>query len=48
MSVRDSQLLVVTVFDPAAVPGVKKALEESALQLNARVEGQELLVPIPR
>lgn len=48
VSVRDAQLLVVTVFDPSAVPSVKKAIEDSALQLVPRAEGQEVLVPIPR
>eukprot|EP00887_Chlorella_sp_A99_P006226 scaffold3.g6226.t1 len=48
VSVRDAQLLAVTVFDPAAVHAVKKAVEESALQLSPRAEGQEVLVPIPR
>ncbi|PSC69617.1 ribosome recycling factor [Micractinium conductrix] len=48
VSVRDPQLLAVTVFDSDAVPAVVKAIAESPLKLNPRAEGQEVLVPIPR
>ncbi|KAL4422102.1 hypothetical protein ABPG77_001570 [Micractinium sp. CCAP 211/92] len=48
VSVRDPQLLVVTVFDSDAVPAVVKAVSESPLRLSPRAEGQEVLVPIPR
>ena len=30
------------------LPAIAKAIRESALQLNPRVEGQEVLVPVPR
>ncbi|EFN54273.1 hypothetical protein CHLNCDRAFT_135841 [Chlorella variabilis] len=48
VSVRDPQLLVITVFDVDAVPSVVKAVSESPLRLSPRAEGQEVLVPIPR
>lgn len=30
------------------LPAVEKAIRESPLQLNPRVEGQEVLVPVPQ
>ncbi|PRW59470.1 Ribosome-recycling factor [Chlorella sorokiniana] len=48
VSVRDPQLLAITVFDQDAVPSVVKAVAESPLRLSPRAEGQEVLVPIPR
>jgi ribosome recycling factor len=48
VSVRDPQLLAVTVYDADAVPSVVKAVSESPLRLTPRAEGQEVLVPIPR
>lgn len=46
--VRDPQLLAVTVFDPSTLGAVQKSIHDSPLQLNPVVEGQEVLVPIPR
>lgn len=48
ISVRDSQTLLVTAFDPSTMPAVEKAIRSSALNLNPRAEGQELVVPISR
>ena len=76
VSVRDSQLLAVSAFDPGVrapvgklhwwlecVPwshsdpatcmcqmlsAIEKAIRDSALQLNPRVEAQEVLVPVLR
>lgn len=47
VSVRDSHLLIVTLFDPGLVTMVVSAIAKSPLQLNPRVEGQEILVPVP-
>jgi ribosome recycling factor len=30
------------------VPALAKAIQDSKLQLNPRIEGQEVLVPVPR
>ena len=48
MLVRDPQLLAISVFDPASIDPLQKAIRESPLGLNPRAEGQEVLVPIPR
>ena len=48
VSVRDAQLLAVTVFDASTAEAVARAIAASPLQLSPRVEGQEVLVPIPR
>jgi ribosome recycling factor len=47
VSVRDSQLLAVTLFDPGLVDAVVAGIAQSPLKLNPRAEGQEILVPIP-
>uniref|UniRef100_A0A061QUD2 Ribosome-recycling factor, chloroplastic n=2 Tax=Tetraselmis sp. GSL018 TaxID=582737 RepID=A0A061QUD2_9CHLO len=49
VSVRSSQLLILSVYDPGAVDGVVRAIRESSLQLNANREGksQEIQVPVP-
>ena len=41
---------VTTMGEPRlqTLPAIAKAIRESALQLNPRVEGQEVLVPVPR
>ncbi|CAL8467186.1 g6722 [Coccomyxa elongata] len=48
VSVRDQQMLVVSAFDPQTLPNMEKAIRESPLQLNPKIEGQEVLVPVPR
>lgn len=48
ISVRDSQTLLVTAFDPSTVAAIEKAISSSTLSLNPRTEGQELVIPIPR
>jgi ribosome recycling factor len=48
VSVRDAQLLVVTLFDPATVEAVVAAIAHSPLRLTPRAEGQEVLVPVPQ
>ena len=47
VSVRDSQLLAVSLFDPGLVEAVVAGIAQSPLQLNPRAEGQEILVPVP-
>lgn len=47
VSVRDSQLLAVTLFDPGLVEAVVAGIAASPLRLNPRAEGQEVLVPVP-
>ena len=47
VTVRSPQLLAVTVFDPNLADSVASCISSSPLQFNARVEGQEVLVPIP-
>ncbi|CAK0736031.1 hypothetical protein CVIRNUC_000680 [Coccomyxa viridis] len=48
VSVRDSQMLAVSPFDPQALKLIEKAVRESPLKLNPRLEGQELLIPVPK
>jgi ribosome recycling factor len=48
VSVRDSHLLVVTLFDPTHMGAtVVSAIAKSPLKLTPRIEGQEILVPVP-
>uniref|UniRef100_A0A1D1ZPB5 Ribosome-recycling factor, chloroplastic n=3 Tax=Auxenochlorella protothecoides TaxID=3075 RepID=A0A1D1ZPB5_AUXPR len=47
-TVRDPQLLVFNVFDPQTLHSVENAIRDSPLGLNPRVEGQDLLIPVPR
>lgn len=48
VSVRSSQLLAVTCFDPNLASAVASCIEESPLKLRAQVENDgQLLVPIP-
>lgn len=47
VSVRDPQMLSVTVFDPDTAENVVKAIRDSPLQLNPVAEGSVVLVPIP-
>lgn len=47
VSVRSSQLLALSVYDPSTVDNVVKAIRNSPLQLNPSREGQEVLVPVP-
>ncbi|KAK9916955.1 hypothetical protein WJX75_009186 [Coccomyxa subellipsoidea] len=48
VSVRDNQMLVVSAFVPQTLQNIEKAIRESPLQLNPKLEGQEVLVPVPR
>ncbi|KAK9823660.1 hypothetical protein WJX72_004484 [[Myrmecia] bisecta] len=48
VTVRDAQLLAVTVFDPSTIPQVQKAIQSSPLSLVPEASGQEILVPVPR
>ena len=48
VSVRDSQLLAVTLFDPSQAGAVEKGIRQSPMGLNPGREGDVLLVPIPR
>lgn len=47
VSVRDSQLLAVSLFDPSLANAVVAGIAQSPLKLNPRAEGQEVLVPVP-
>jgi len=48
ISVRDAQMLAVSVFDPSTVQTVEKAIRDSPLGLNPTISNQEILVPVPR
>lgn len=48
VSVKDPQMLGVSVFDPETAEAVAKAIRECPMALNPSVEGSEVLVPIPR
>lgn len=47
VSVPESRLLTVTVWDSTATPAVEKAIRESGLGLNPMAEGTLIRVPIP-
>ncbi len=47
VSVPESRLLTVTVWDATATPAVEKAIRESGLGLNPMAEGTLIRVPIP-
>ncbi len=47
VSVPESRLLTVTVWDQTATPAVEKAIRESGLGLNPMAEGTLIRVPIP-
>lgn len=47
VTVRDAQLLVVTLFDAGLIDKVISCIEKSPLQLNPRKEGNDIFVPIP-
>ena len=47
VSVKSPQLLAVTVFDNSLVNSVASSIASSPLELNPKIEGQEILVPIP-
>ncbi len=47
VSVPESRMLSVQVWDKAVVSGVEKAIRNSSLGLNPIVEGQLLRIPIP-
>ena len=48
VSQRNASLLVVSVFDSIEVQSVVKAIRESPLKLQAKVESGEIHVPIPK
>ena len=48
VSVRDPQLLSVTLFDPSQLASVEKGIRQSPMALNPSREGDGLLVPVPR
>ncbi|KAG1672999.1 hypothetical protein FOA52_005929 [Chlamydomonas sp. UWO 241] len=45
---RSNHLLVVALFNQADAAAVVKAIQESPLELQARLEGKEVHVPVPR
>jgi len=47
VSVPDSRLLAVQVWDKSMVEAVEKAIRESGLGLNPVTEGQTIRVPLP-
>lgn len=48
VTVRTAQLLAVSVYDSGLTKAVEKAIRTSPLSLNPSVEGQDVLVPVPR
>ena len=48
ISTPDSQMLTVQVWDVANTKFVEKAIRESDLNVNPKVEGQTIRVPIPK
>ena len=44
---RDASTLVVNLYDTSLAPAVEAAVATSALGLSARVEGDQVVVPIP-
>ena len=44
---RDASTLVVNLYDTTLAPAVEAAVATSALGLSARVEGDQVVVPIP-
>ncbi|GBF92971.1 hypothetical protein Rsub_05807 [Raphidocelis subcapitata] len=48
VTVRNAQLLAVSVFDSGLVAAVSKAIQNSPLSLAPAVEGSEVLVKLPR
>jgi ribosome recycling factor len=48
VTVRNAQVLAVSVFDPDDAAAVVKAIRDSPLALHAAAEGGELLVRLPR
>lgn len=47
VTVRNAQLLAVTLFDSNLTEAVASCIASSPLELNPKIEGQEVLVPIP-
>tara|TARA_B100002051_G_C16647667_1_gene592161 strand:+ start:542 stop:1096 length:555 start_codon:yes stop_codon:yes gene_type:complete len=47
VSVQDSRLLTVQVWDKSQIQNVEKAIRESGLGLNPNVDGQIIRIPIP-
>ncbi|KAF3337928.1 ribosome-recycling factor [Carex littledalei] len=48
VSVIDPQTLSVTPYDPSSIKSVEHAIISSPLGINPRVDGQRVIVPIPR
>ena len=48
VTVRDAQLLAVSVFDSNSINAICKSLAESPLGLTPKPQGQEILIPVPR
>jgi ribosome recycling factor len=44
---RGARTLVVTPHDPASAPAILSVLRAGALDLNARQEGPDIIVPVP-
>ena len=47
VSVQDSRLLTVQVWDKSQIQNVEKSIRESGLGLNPNVDGQLIRIPIP-
>lgn len=47
VSVPESRMITVQVWDRSTAPAVEKAIRESSLGLNPVVEGQVMRIPIP-
>ncbi|PPR76973.1 MAG: Ribosome-recycling factor [Alphaproteobacteria bacterium MarineAlpha2_Bin1] len=47
VSVQDSRLLTVQVWDKTQIQNVEKSIRESGLGLNPNVDGQLIRIPIP-
>ena len=47
VSVKSPQLLAITVFDAGLVNSVSSSISTSPLELQTKIEGQEIFVPIP-
>jgi ribosome recycling factor len=49
VTIKSPTMAVLNVYDPSLCPAVMKALKESSLDLDARVEGAGVvLVPLPK
>lgn len=48
VATKDSQTLMVNVFDPSLTKAVADAIRDAELQLNPQVMGSQVKVPVPR